>query len=646
MNIKACFIVAGILFSGNCLANNNNCAHQSRNAKAKITVAAPEEDQYDVHYVKLEINATNASTSISGHTTSKANVVAAAMPEYFFELSNQLIIDSAKINGQLLNVTQVSNVVNKIVLPAPLSQNTLFTAEVFYHGAPTGGTGFFTNGILNQTNASIPAQVTHTVSAAIHSRDWWPCKQSLTDKIDSADIWITVPMGLKVASNGLLKNITPVTSGFDRYEWTTRYPVDYYLLSFSVAPYNEYNYYVHFSGSNDSMLVQNFIYDHPSVLQQSQDELDSIGHMINHFSTIFSKYPFSKEKFGICQTPLGGGMENQTMASLGSLDATLIAHELSHQWWGDNVTCASLKDMWLNEGFATYSEQLFVEHFRSPAQALSLRTSVFNQVMTSIGGSVYVDDTTNEWRIYDGRLTYYKGAAVAHMLRYMINNDSVYFQLLKNYQQQYAYSTATTEDLKNLANQISGLSLDTFFQQWIYKEGYPTYSAKWFQNGNQVLLKLSHTASKPLSVPVFKLPVEVKLSSGQGDTIIRVYNDQPSQFYFLNWNNAMTGLTIDPNNHILNKLGSITKDSSLLGLNSLEQNKQEIFPNPSSTEWRIKNIPINSNISLVDASGKKLISMITASDSISIPCGNLPSGVYVLTIVDVNNRTMNYHLMR
>src|SRR5690606_1729301 len=220
----------------------------------------------------------------------------------------------------------------------------------------------------------------------------------------------------KVASNGLLKNISPVGAAHQRFEWETRYPTDYYLLSFAVAPYQEYNYYMHFTGSNDSMLVQNFIYDHPSILSKHQDELDSMAHIINYFSGIFGRYPYDGEKAGICMVPISGGMENQTMVSLGSLDINLIAHELAHQWWGNNVTCRSLRDMWLNEGWATYAEQLSLEPFHGIAAMKKHRTSGFNLVMSSPGGTVYVSDTSNELRIYDSRITYAKGAAVAHML--------------------------------------------------------------------------------------------------------------------------------------------------------------------------------------------------------------------------------------
>lgn len=614
------------------------CSFQKGEIKkaAKTTVATPEENDYDVEYVKMDLQVSNTSAAISGSVLTRARIVAASMSDYYFELSDQLSVDSAKLNGIPVSVTQVNNFVRKIMLPVPLVQNTVFEAEIFYQGIPSGGSGFFTNGVLNQADNSIPVQVTHTVSAAYHSRDWWPCKQSLTDKIDSADIRITVPNGLKVASNGLLTNTTPIGATHQRFEWSTRYPTDYYLLSFAVAPYQEYHYYMHFSGSSDSMLVQNFIYDHPSILAQHQGKLDTIGHIINYFSDIFGKYPFDKEKAGICMAPLSGGMENQTMVTLGSLDFPLIAHELAHQWWGNSVTCRSMKDMWLNEGWATYSTELFVEKFYGAAMAKQqVRTPAYQSILMGLGGSVYVDDTTSEFRIYDGRLTYNKGAAVAHMLRYVMDNDSLFFQTLKAYHSQFRYGTATTEDLKSLAEQISGQSLDTFFYQWVYQEGYPTYSAKWAQSGNQVIIKLTQTTSRPNSVPVFKMPVEIKLKSASADTVIRVFNSHNAEYFTIDWNEIMTGMEIDPGDHIVNKTGLIAQDAGISDIGNTSGKKPaEIFPNPSGTFWLVRHLQGKPKLILSDMNGKKIAEYLPDSGSVTIPAAPLAPGVYNLSVIN------------
>jgi len=621
------------------------CTHKNGGVKAKTTVATPEENYYEVNYVKIDLSATNTSTAISGSSTTKAVVTAPSMAEYYFELNSQLTVDSALFNGTPVSVTNVNSFVSKIVLPSALPQGSPFTAQVFYHGAPVGGAGFFTIGILNGIDPTYGDTITHTVSAAFHSRDWFPCKQSLTDKIDSADIWITVPAGLKVASNGLLQNITPVTGNMQRFEWSTRYPTDYYLLSFAVGRYNEYNYYMHFDGSTDSMLVQNYIYDDPAILQNHGDELDSVAYVINHFSDLFGRYPFYAEKTGTVLVPLSGGMENQTMVSLGSLDIELIAHELAHQWWGDHVTCGTIADMWLNEGWATYCEHLYLEHFHGPAAARAFRNACFNTVTTSTGGSVYVSDTTDELRIYSSRLTYNKGAAVAHMLRYHINNDSLFRVLMQEYQSQFSNATATTADLNVLANQISGQSLDTFFKQWVYKEGYPTYSAKWAQSGNTVYVRLSHTSSKPASVPVFKLPVEIKLTSAAGDTTIRVYNDQSSQLYSFTWNNTMNGMAIDPDNHIVNKQGTIVNDPSL-SVGNISGKKLTVFPNPADSQWIIRDVPTGAVLTLTDVNGR-ILNRVTASDTeVIIPAAGLPGGVYTLSVMHKEMTPLSLHLLK
>ena len=501
--------------------------------------------------------------------------------------------------------------------------------------------------MLQGTDAGTGTNVTHTVSAAVHSRDWWPCKQSLRDKIDSADIWVTVPVGNKVAGNGVLQGVTNMGVE-DRFEWSVRYPADYYLLSFAVAPYDEYNYFMHFDNSTDSMLIQNYIYPSPTVLQNHKDELDSIALMINHFSEIFGRYPFDKEKFGICQATLSGGMENQTMVSLGNLDAELIAHELAHQWWGDNVTCATLKDMWLNEGWATYCEELFFEKFHGVTAARNKRTSVYNSILnTAASGSVYVDDTTDEWRIYDGSLTYYKGAAAAHMLRYVINDDATFYNFLRAYHQQYKYATATTNEFRALAETVTGADLDTFFTQWVYGEGFPTYKAKWFQRTDgTVLLRLEQTTSKPSSVSCFKMPVEIRLQSATGDTVVRVMNDQNSQDYAFAWVNTMTGLTIDPQNHILNRAGAITKDATL-SIGALNPARSiHIYPNPARTGWSITNLQPGLTMTLTNALGQQVWRGTSTADSISIPAQNLAPATYVLTVSVSGKRAVSYHLVR
>lgn len=612
----------------------------------KTTVGSQLENNYDVKYLFFDIALTNTSTAVSGNVLMRA-VTTNTLDTFAFELNSQLTIDSVLVDGIKEPIIISNGSVRKVTLSAIYNSGTSFITQVYYHGQPTSGTGAFFTGGLNYVKLSSGTEMMYSLSDPDFTDDWWPCKQSLTDKIDSVDMWVTVSSNLKAGSNGLLKNITTLPGNKRRFEWKTAYPIDYYLISVAVAEYADYSYYMHFTdGSNDSMLIQNFVYDSAAFMIPARvAALDSTGYIVDHFSKLFGKYPFYKEKYGHCiAEPLGGGMEHQTMTTLAFATTTLIAHELGHQWWGDHVTYSSWRDIWMSEGFATYCEQLFVEKFWG-APVLGYRTDAFNRAMSQPGGSVYVDDTTNVNRIFSSTLTYSKGAAVAHMLRYIAPNDSLYFETLQQYQQQYAMGNAVTFDLQTIAEQVYGRDLDTFFNQWIYGEGYPTYAAKWYQDGTQVYVQINQTTSKPTSVAAFHMPLELKLKSATGDTIIKIYNDKASATYPMPWFNTMTGLEIDPNNHVLNKTGPITKDASVLKIAQNALDNTSIYPNPAKESWHITNVPAGASMKLADIAGRLIWDTTATGAEIIIPSAQLANGTYILS-VELNGMSKHHKLMK
>lgn len=628
--------------------NGGSCSHmyKKRTTANKATTATPEEDYYDVKYLKFDLGLTNTSTAITGDVTTHAQITAPGFNVYAFELNSQITIDSVFINGTKTTSYNRSGSIVRVNLPSVLPINSLFTSRVFYHGQPTAGTGFFTRG-LNTAILSTGTRIMYTLSDMYTAEDWWPSKQSIQDKIDSADIWVTVDDTLKAGSNGLLKNITPMPGGKKRFEWKTRYPIEYYLISVAVAPYADYSYYMHFTdGSGDSMLVQNYVVDSASFMTPAnRSALDTTGYIVDYFSKLFGKYPFYKEKYGHCMAvTLGGGMEHQTMTTLAYATPTLIAHELGHQWWGDHVTYGTWQDIWLSEGFASYTEQLYIEHFHSSAAMQAYRTDVHSDVIASPGGTVYVDDTTSTSRVFSPRLTYRKGAAVTHMLRYMAPHDSLFFKLLRNFQLQYAFGLAITADLHQMAEQIYGIDLDTFFNQWIFKEGYPIYSLKWHQNGSQVYLQINQSVTRPASVPMFAMPVQIRLQSASGDTVVKLYNDMNSQNYSFNWGKAITGLQIDPYDNIVNKNGPIIPDPKL-SVSYFDIEKVKVSPNPTGNNWEIANLPANAKLVLTEITGK-VIWKGNATAKTVVPATTLPSGNYILTIHTTGNKPQQCKLVK
>jgi aminopeptidase N len=600
---------------------------------AKTSIASPLLEYYDLLHVRIDLELDNMSIMIGGNAVSTARVTnTAGLTKYVFELNDKLTIDSMQLNGSRATPVRLGTDLYVVDIPAGIPFNATFTAQVWYNGKTDNGTGFFTHGV-NQKQLPSGTNIVFSLSDQFLAKDWWPCKQTLTDKVDSADLWFTVADSLKAGSNGLLQRVTPMSGNRSRYEWKTRYPIEYYLISFAAAPYASYSQTLHFSGSTDTMPVLHYIYDTASFNPQYKPALDSTPLIIDHFSGLFGRYPFWREKYGHCIAPLSGGMEHQTMTTLGAFSTPLIAHELGHQWWGDHVTYASWRDIWLSEGFASYCEQLFVEHFRGTGAAQVYRSDVFVRVMSGSGGSVYVDDTDNVSRIFDSRLTYDKGAAVAHMLRYMAPNDAAYFNGLRTYQQRYAFKLATTDSLKQIMEAAYGYRLDSFFRQWVYGEGYPVYTLDWAQSGSNVVVKLSQSSSRPGSVPLFDMRVPLRFNAGSRDTMVYANLTTADSLFRFSWNGAITSMDIDPEDQIVNRRGPITEVPGLAVGSAGGKSAPVVAPNPTDGDWLVEHLLPGQELVLNDASGRKVMALNADSNGRArINSSRLAPGMYTLSI--------------
>lgn len=584
---------------------------------------------YDVNYHKLDLSVTNTSTFIDGKVTTQARVTAPQMNQFVFELHPSLNLDSVKVNGVLVTITENGNF-KECALATVLPFNAQFTAEIWYNGTPTAsGNSAIGSGISTGQSPTWGNRVMWTLSQPYSAYEWWPCKQDLNDKIDSIDVWLTVGDSLKAGSNGVLTQITPVAGNKLRYEWKHRYPIDYYLISMAVAKYVEYNFYAYPNGNTDSVLIQNFIYDNPGTLNQFQEQINLTKDFMEGFAVLFGPYPFEKEKYGHCMAPFGGGMEHQTMTTQGSFNFTLTAHEFGHQWFGDKVTCSSWKDIWLNEGFASYCEYLAYE-LLSPNQARAHMDSFHETAMQQPGGTVFVDDTTNVSRIFNSRLTYKKGAALVHMIRFIVNNDALFFQSIRNYLQLHAYSTASAQNFKQAVENHAGVDLNDFFNEFYYGEGYPIFSLRYKNSSDgRVYLKLMQTTSMPSVTQLFHIPVEVRLMGiGGSDTTVRIMSDAPEVFFDFPYTKVLAA-QIDPNQWILNQTGSILQDITL----QIEDNVDgalTLFPNPTQDFVYISGVENGKEVILKDANGRLIKKYRANGSPFKINLTEIPAGIYFL----------------
>ena len=258
-------------------------------------------------------------------------------------------------------------------------------------------------------------------------------------------------------------------------------------------------------------------------------------------------------------------MEHQTCSFMVNMGQNLIAHELAHQWFGNRVTCRSWEDIWLNEGFATHLASMYTQN-NNPATAISNRSAAINLITSQPGGSVWVDNISSSARIFDNRLSYYKGSHLLYMLRWLLS-DAVFFTGVTNYLQDpaLAYGFATTADLKQHLEDASGKNLTYFFDQWFTGQGYPSFHVEWFTSGNKVQVKLSQSTSHA-SVGFFQLPVPLLFKNtvtGQQKLIV-LDNVANGQVFLENIGFVPDAVDFDPEKWLITRDNTITKLSDPL----------------------------------------------------------------------------------
>ncbi len=548
--------------------------------------------QYDLHYANFYLSTTNTSSFLGGHVNLHASCF--NLDTMVLELHEDFLIDSILVNQEKTNYAR-----RKRTLYILVNQTNKFQTSIYYHGtAPTNSNNpLGGSGLSNDFDRNTNTLITYTLSEPFSAYEWWPCKQDLNDKIDSVDLHITIPSTCKVGSNGMLVGVTDNENDSHTFHWKHRYPIVYYLISMSIAPYVDYSFKVKPNHSPDSILIQNYIYNTPETLRDNKSDILKTGDYLCYFSDLFGLYPFHKEKYGHCLATLSGGMEHQTMTTLISFENQLVAHELAHQWWGDHVTCSTWSDIWLNEGFATYTEYLMLGKFDIEKQQSKLN-GFHDNILSEKEGSVFCSDTLNKSRIFSRRLTYDKGAAIIHTLRYIINNDSLFFGALRDFQQKYSFRSASVQDFKKSIEQFTNTSLEAFFNEWYYGEGYPTYSAN-LENETLSIIQENSASVTDL----FTTPLEIAFSRyNLSDTVIRFEITQENEKITISPALKLKEIiAIDPNNYLINQVALYPSAIDTLEMNLL------IFPNPATEKLNIiqKNAG-NYEVNFIDNTGKNI----------------------------------------
>lgn len=528
------------------------------------------DDKTDIKYAQFNWEVNPAVNFIDGKIQYKILAIS-DIDSFALSLHSDLVIDSILYLNQKLNPIR-QNDEFLLVFSNAINKNNFFELSIFYHGAPPqSGFGSFIQDFHENT------PVIWTLSEPYGASDWWPCKNDLKDKIDSSDIYVTTPMNNLAAGNGKLISIDTIGNQLVHH-WRHRFPIASYLVAIGVTNYESYSNYLY--EGKDTLEILNYVY--PESLADAKIGTAETASMIHLYDSLFVKYGFFDEKYGHAEFGWGGGMEHQTMSFVTSFGFELTAHELAHQWFGDMVTCKSWEDIWLNEGFATYLSGLCYEHLLNGIYWIPFKRGNINRVTSLPGGSVKCTDTTNVNRIFDGRLSYSKGAMILHQLRWILGDD-VFFSALKNYLNDpfLKYNFAKTDDLMRHFEAASGKDLKWYFKDWYEGEGYPSYSINWQNINNGVTIQVNQSQSHP-SVSFFKMILPIKVFQNGKDTLLRLNFEQNNQIFTLNIN-PIDSLQFDPDYWLISQNNILTSNEFVKFDDNLK-----VFPNPFENNIEFK----------------------------------------------------------
>lgn len=616
------FIISILGYSQNSkLTENEIVSLEKKSYSKKInSLASTAINNYDIIYHQCNWEIDPGVNYIKGNIKSYFKPKVNGFNQLEFDLSDTLTVDSVKYHHALISFTHLSGDILNITFPNTININALDSVTIYYQGKPSS-TGF---GSFNQSwHGTSP--IIWTLSEPYGAKDWWPCKQNLVDKIDSIDIVVTVPQVNRAASNGKL--VSEITIGTNKiYHWKSKFPIAAYLVGVAVTNYTFYSDYVPLQ--NGSLEVLNYVY--PNDLALAQSLSSDIVKIITLYDSLTIEYPFASEKYGHAQFDWGGGMEHQTMSFVQHFDFPLLAHECAHQWFGDYITCGSWEDIWLNEGFATYFEGLTVQRY-FPNNWMAWKQGRLTNITSSPIGSVFCNDTTSVNRIFDGRLTYDKGAYLLNMLRWKLG-DVVFFNSLKNYLNDPTLKNkyAKTPNFKSHLETTSGQNLTNFFNQWYYNQGYPSYQINWNQNANTLTITINQTQSHS-SVSFFEMPVPIKFIGTTKDTTLVFNHAFSGQTFTSTINFPITSVQFDPELWLISANNSITVGISEISFNDI---KLKIYPNPVTNYLKIDGFPLNcelEKIQIIDILGKIVYTDVNhykTSEPTIINTDNFKTGIY------------------
>lgn len=481
----------------------------------------PERNSFDVQKYHLKLKVEPEKKFISGSNVISFEVLA-NMPVMQLDLFENMQIDSI-IHGEKNLIYERRHNAVFIDFEKELSKGTTDSIEFFYHGnpvvaknAPWDG-GFVWDEDKNG-NPWIGVAVQGTGASL-----WYPNKDHQSDEPEEAQMDIAVPNGLMNVSNGRLISEEDLGNGFTKWSWKVVNPINNYNIMINIGDY------AHFSEKYNDLDLDYYVLSYN--LEKAKEHFTEVKDMMSCFYEKMGPYPFEEDGFKLVETPYLG-MEHQSAVAYGNkylkgylgndLSGTgiglkwdfIIIHESGHEWYGNSITSRDIADMWIHEGFTSYTEAIYTECRWGKEEALEYIKGIRQNISNK--SKIIGDYGVNSEGSGD---MYYKGSNLLNTIRSIYDDDELWWNTLRDYTKTFKHKTITTADTENFFNKATQVDLEPVFDQYLRHSALPVLQLR--QADDQILYRWK------ADVPDFKMPVDVIIDEEE----IRFYPTSEWQSY-------------------------------------------------------------------------------------------------------------------